>query len=170
MARRWLGSTTHGHCLASTYADRLRDLHRHCVSAPNFSVDVLGYSTIVSNHAPSIASTTSAQSPSNTRNQRHQKTQNLITTNPLSSATLGSSNPLPPWNIPDGTLSPDNVQGQLSEPVAPVSIGYPNDPPPADELSTISYLLLDQRFMDMDRVISLDDMMFSTNMAETNQE
>jgi hypothetical protein len=36
---------------------------------------------------------------------------------------------------------------------------------PADELSNISYLLLDQRFMDMDRVISLDDMMFSTNMA-----
>jgi hypothetical protein len=53
-------------------------------------------------------------------------------------------------------------------------MGYPNDPP-ADELSTISYLLLDQRFMDMDRVISLDDMIFSTNMArmngtETNQE
>jgi hypothetical protein len=40
-----------------------------------------------------------------------------------------------------------------------------NCAPPADELSNISYLLLDQRFMDMDRVISLDDMMFSTNMA-----
>ncbi|KAJ5652709.1 fungal-specific transcription factor domain-containing protein [Penicillium longicatenatum] len=174
MARRWLGSTIHGRCLASTYADRLRDLHRHCVSAPNFSVDVLGYSTIVSNHAPSIASTTSAQSPSNCRRERTQETHNSIATDPLSSAGLVSSHPLPPWNIGHEILSPGNVHGQLSEPVAPVPMGYPNDPP-ADELSTISYLLLDQRFMDMDRVISLDDMMFSTNMAcmngtETNQE
>lgn len=169
MARRWLGSATHGRCLASTYADRLRDLHRHCLSAPNFSVDVLGYSTIVSNHTPSIASTTSAQSPSNNRRQYNQETHRSIATHPTSSANLGPSHPLPPWNIHDEIISPHNANSQLSEPVAPVPMGYPNDPPPADELSTISYLLLDQRFMDMDRVISLDDMMFSTNMVETNQ-
>lgn len=34
---------------------------------------------------------------------------------------------------------------------------------PNDELSAISYMLLDQSFMDMDRVISLDDMLFSIN-------
>ncbi|KAJ5949987.1 fungal-specific transcription factor domain-containing protein [Penicillium verhagenii] len=166
MARRWLGSTTHGGCLASTYADRLRDLHQHCVSAPNFSVDVLGYSTIVSNNnASSIASTTSAQSPHDQRNQRNQEPQHIISANQISSS--GSARPklLPPWDIPNEILSPGNLHGQMAEPVAEIPTNYPNDQPPADELSTISYLLLDQRFMDMDRVISLDDMMFSTNMG-----
>jgi hypothetical protein len=36
---------------------------------------------------------------------------------------------------------------------------------PNDELSAISYTLLDRSFMDMDRVISFDDILFSMNMA-----
>jgi hypothetical protein len=32
---------------------------------------------------------------------------------------------------------------------------------PSDELSSISYMLLDQSFMDLDRVITLEDMMFT---------
>lgn len=36
---------------------------------------------------------------------------------------------------------------------------------PTDELANISYMLLDQSFMDLDRVITLNDMVFSANLA-----
>ncbi|KAJ5287418.1 hypothetical protein N7478_003104 [Penicillium angulare] len=177
MARRWLGSSSHRHCLASTYADHLRDLYQRCVFSPNFSVDVLGYSTVVSNnHALSIpGSTISTRSPPDHR-LPHQEAHASITT-PRRASAAGSRvfHPVSQWNTANEVLGTDKVYGSFGEPIlngsptAPVSMGYPvNDPPPADELSTISYLLLDQRFMDMDRVISVDDMMFSANMGPIN--
>lgn len=177
MARRWLGSAPHKHCLASTYADHLRDLYQRCISSQNFSVDVLGYSTVVSNHhAPSTAgSAISGRSPPDER-LPHQEVQSSNMTPRQPSATgSGTFHAVSQWNASNEVMSPNKVYRSLEgpmlsgSPAAPVSMGYPvNDPPPADELSTISYLLLDQRFMDMDRVISVDDMMFSTNMASVN--
>jgi hypothetical protein len=188
MACRWLGvgssSTAHGRCLASTYADHLRDLHQRCIVAPHFSVDVLGYSTVISNnHAQSITrSVSSGRTP--TGQQNHQSRDdgpfntnpaifaNFNTTDPATGANISRSEPH--WGMTKENPSPRHMTNAFVE--SGVGIGVAtgvtpdveysiNCAPPADELSNISYLLLDQRFIDMDRVISLDDMMFSTNMA-----
>jgi hypothetical protein len=50
-------------------------------------------------------------------------------------------------------------------------VGYiPRGDEAPDELSAISHLLLDQRFMEMDRIISFDDMMFTAPGAGTNSQ
>lgn len=185
MACRWLGSTSsNGRCLASTYADHLRDLHQRCIAAPHFSVDVLGYSTVVSNSHPqsSTRSTTTGRTP--TEQQNHQsRDERPYNTNPpifanfnaTETATGQDISPSEPhWGMAKGDVSSrhmaanyvqSGVESRVATGVTP-DVDYSiNCAPPADELSNISYLLLDQRFMDMDRVISLDDMMFSTNMA-----
>lgn len=187
MACRWLGvgssSTAHGRCLASTYADHLRDLHQRCIVAPHFSVDVLGYSTVISNnHVQSITrSVSSSRTPTGQQNYQSRDDgphntnsaifTNFSTTDPATGANIPCSEPH--WGIAKENPSPRHmsnnfVQSGVGTGVATgvtPDVDYSiNCAPPADELSNISYLLLDQRFMDMDRVISLDDMMFSTNM------
>lgn len=185
MASRWLGiGSSKGRCLASTYADHLRDLHQRCIAAPHFSVDVLGYSTVISNNnAPSVTrSVTSGRTPTDQpsrqpRDDRPYNT-NLGMFAPVRATGAGDSTEVPRsgphWAIAKENLSSGDVMNNFAEPGvdsgiaagATPGLDYSmNCPPPADELSNISYLLLDQRFMDMDRVISLDDMMFSTNMS-----
>jgi hypothetical protein len=187
MACRWLGagpsSTGRGHCLASTYADHLRDLHQRCIAAPHFSVDVLGYSTVVSNPQTQSA-TRSVMSGRTPAEQHHQSRDELpYNANPAMFANYsatdtptgqGVASSEPPWAMNKGDLSRgqmasdfvDSGRGPAVATGVTPGVDYSiNCVAPADELSNISYLLLDQRFMDMDRVISLDDMMFSTNMA-----
>lgn len=185
MACRWLGSSSsNGRCLASTYADHLRDLHQRCIAAPHFSVDVLGYSTVVSNsHAQSSArSTTTGRTPTEpqiyqSRNERpyHTSPAMFANFNGTHTSTGQEISPSEPhWSMAKDNLSSRHMATSFVEAGvgsrvatgATPDVDYSiNCAPPADELSNISYLLLDQRFMDMDRVISLDDMMFSTNMA-----
>lgn len=201
MAKRWQGTAqpanSKGRSLAGIYADHLRELHKRCVADPNFSVDVLGYSTIISNQNAVPARGGSAQ-------QNHQQRQDgdvelqtprashrqLIQAPNSSSRRLsGSSGPssaVPrPWNPAGNCLNTDGstrtfnnrntLLGTQSQPandeatdtippdrVAPMGYSASNGSP-NDELSAISYMLLDQSFMDMDRVISLDDMLFSIN-------
>lgn len=158
MAKRWRGGTSdqpnasstsaqyRHRCLAETYADHLRDLHQRCVADPNFSVDVLGYSTVISS--------TSFQQ------QRRQEPQNTYL---QPSQGVGGSNHMGP-PLGHQTTAGEHYAGAQQgppPPVQPMEYGTPTD----DELSNISYMLLDQRFMDMDRVISLDNMIFSTGMG-----
>ena len=117
---------------------------------PGFSVDVLGYSTVISN-----------------KSFQHQQP---VTQPPEPQATIYATSQSVSGS--DGVsllLGQSSTQGVHyldSRPVAqtptqPVQYGTPTD----DELSNISYMLLDQRFLDMDRVISLDNMIFSTGMG-----
>lgn len=185
MASRWLGvGSSKGRCLASTYADHLRDLHQRCIAAPHFSVDVLGYSTVISNHnAPSATrSVTSGRTPTDQQSRQLRDSHPYNTNPPLFAPVkptgAGSSAEIPRsgshWALANENLSSGDMMNNFAGPGvdsgiaagATPGLDYPvNCPPPADELSNISYLLLDQRFMDMDRVISLDDMMFSTSMS-----
>lgn len=175
MARRWRGSTSlassQNRCLASTYADHLRDLHRRCLAAPKFNVDVLGYSTVISNHhAPS--STGSVISNRSPLAQQHQQyAGNSPQSVPRPSFTQEVDTGMPhsgtQWSHTDDFVAPQHANAQLDQ--AMRNLNYPvNGHNQADELSNISYLLLDQQFMDMDRVISLDDMMFTNTMASVN--
>ncbi|KPM46260.1 hypothetical protein AK830_g260 [Neonectria ditissima] len=182
MAKRWLGSirpaTGQGRSLAGIYADHLRELHRRCVADANFSVDVLGYSTIVSNQT-SARTQPQQQESTDLQPKIGHAGQNI---------PQQSAGPLlvPPrlWTTTDDINT--NGNGAVNEVEVPVSaqshsvvddtaelvstntlaMGYTaSQGSPNDELSAISYMLLDQSFMDMDRVISIDDMMFSINMA-----
>ncbi|KAJ5103523.1 fungal-specific transcription factor domain-containing protein [Penicillium argentinense] len=173
IARRWLGSTskdTHlSRCLASTYANHLRDLHRRCIANPHFNVDVLGYSTVVPNHHASstTGSVTSACSP--TAQQRQQHTVHVPTTasiqNQPSNLSPDISQVGSQWCALNSVAATQHPQ--LSEPLGNYQVNGHNT---TDELSNISYLLLDQRFMDMDRVISLEDMMFTNTMASMSAD
>ncbi|CAI7610453.1 unnamed protein product [Penicillium pancosmium] len=175
MARRWRGSTSlassQNRCLASTYADHLRDLHRRCLAAPNFNVDVLGYSTVISNHhAPSsTGSVVSNRSPMAQQHQQYpgNSPQNVPRPSFPQEVDTGMSHSAAQWSHTDDFVAPQHANAQLDQ--AMRNLNYPaNGHNQADELSNISYLLLDQQFMDMDRVISLDDMMFTNTMASVN--
>lgn len=161
MAKRWRGplqnrspaSSSSGQCqhpcLAETYAAHLRDLHQRCVVDPNFSVDVLGYSTVIS-------------SKQFRHRQQEPPTRYTQTFGSSAGGTDGmgaaADHPAGP-----GIQYPDVHPVASTSGQQPVQYGTPTD----DELSSISYMLLDQRFLDMDRVISLDDMIFSTGMEST---
>lgn len=167
MAGRWLGAGAarggqpgtssfarrRHRSLAETYADHLRDLHQRCVADPNFSVDVLGYSTVISNNNPF---------------HRHQQPKDPQHATYLQTAqAAGGSNDMAPPLLHHSMHmngSPSDIALAGTTPVQPIEY---RTPPTDDELSTISYMLLDQRFLDMDRVISLDNMMFSTGMGPT---
>lgn len=173
MARRWHGSTSlpssQNRCLASTYADHLRDLHQRCLAAPNFNVDVLGYSTVISNHhAPSSAgSVISHRSPLAQQHQQYPGNSPQSVPRPRfpQEVDAGLSHSATQWSHPDGFVPPQHADAQLEQAMGNYPVGGHNQ---GDELSNISYLLLDQQFMDMDRVISLDDMMFTDTMASVN--
>lgn len=160
MAKRWRGplqdrlqspgssSGQYYHpCLAETYAAHLRDLHQRCVVDPNFSVDVLGYSTVISS------------------NQFHHRQQEPRSGNrqiPRSAGGVSGMDAVIDHSVGPSIHYP-TTQPVVSTSAQPVQYGTPTD----DELSSISYMLLDQRFLDMDRVISLDEMIFSTGMGST---
>ncbi|KAJ5988960.1 fungal-specific transcription factor domain-containing protein [Penicillium waksmanii] len=173
MARRWRGSTSlaslQNRCLASTYADHLRDLHRRCLAAPNFNVDVLGYSTVISNHhAPSsTGSVVSHRSPLAQQHQQYPRNSPQNTPRPSfpQEVNTGISHSATQWTHTDDFVAPQHANAQLDQAIRNYPVNGHNQ---ADELSNISYLLLDQQFMDMDRVISLDDMMFTNTMASMN--
>ncbi|KAK7433050.1 hypothetical protein QQZ08_000523 [Neonectria magnoliae] len=188
MAKRWLGSirlaTGQGRSLAGIYADHLRELHRRCVADANFSVDVLGYSTIVSNQtALRTKSHPNVDVQHGTPRQGGQDTvqgTSSLAQQPAGSlfaspqmwtaAGVVSTNRTRVLNDEDSSLSAQQHSiGEDTTEVIPtetLSMGYSaSQGSPNDELSAISYMLLDQSFMDMDRVISIDDMMFSINMT-----
>lgn len=144
MASRWIGPTLpedrRWSCLAGKYALELRELHKSCVSDPEFKVDVLGYSTSTSNHTEKPCLKVTRHSPG------------LCRQGP---APATPQQPGPELHLqPNAAMLPMQVAGFS-----------PRSAETGDELSAISHMLLDQRFMDMDRVISFDDMVFTTNVA-----
>lgn len=158
MAKRWRGPVRTRsdapfdrrgrRCLAETYAEHLRDLHQRCVADPDFSVDVLGYSTVIFNNP--------------FRHQELQKPQDTYLQPPQSVGGDNGIDPLLEHSATQVGYGP-GPQPVVSTSTQPLEYGTPTD----DELSNISYMLLDQRFLDMDRVISLDNMIFSTGMGST---
>lgn len=207
MAKRWLGliqpATGTGRSLPGIYADHLRDLHRKCVSESDFSVDVLSYSTIVSNQnmVPARDGFSNGHRLSHERQERQRtevdRNRNDGTQRPLQhfdasdSRQSGLNRPSPVISQTCNNLTspsraendtgPTSLQGEstlLSPGPNPLengvadsitSMDYSTSQGGAlnDELSAISYTLLDQSFMDMDRVISFDDMLFSMSMTPT---
>lgn len=155
MAKRWVGpifKEKHRHSLAGKYSAQLRALHKKCEEHPDFSLDVLGYST------DGFPSADTEVEPGHEAHQGQDSTLSKPreTQPPSQPQHLDSAINNIPTTMPMGQLnslmqaSPTNQNNEQHSP---------------DELSAISTVLMDQGFMQLDRVISFDDMLFSAQTA-----
>lgn len=170
MARRWAGPVlqhTASQSLAGTYAEQLRSLHSRCDMDPQFEIDVLGYS---GGTAQSSQTKVPASGP---RSVRHQESG----THPSSGQPAAAEDPsdnsqdLSPWSgrpVPLNGVGPRTNEMNLGS----ADIGQSGLTPGTDlhqeRLSAISHMLMDEDFMAMDRIISLDDMIFGSSECNPN--
>ncbi|KIH91808.1 hypothetical protein SPBR_01307 [Sporothrix brasiliensis 5110] len=191
MDRRWLGSSSNSRLdqdaskkstsLAGHYAQHLKDLYRQCLASPSFVVDVLGYTEFepdvpsVSEPVPEPAppaiplAPTPVPAPAPTHPQ-----QQMAAVHP-SMHTMNQPNPASTWPMqPLDQLSPvmtyhqhaaqahamadNSASAYAAASVVSVPTGHTGH---TDDLTAISHLLLDQQFMDRDRVISFEDSFFA---------
>ncbi|KZL63105.1 fungal specific transcription factor [Colletotrichum incanum] len=177
MAKRWVGPILrekHAQCLAGKYAAQLRELHRKCEADPQFNVDVLGYSSGISGQGCSSA----AQTPDFSHQQgnalfaQHNNRMAPPASSPMApnqATTVSQSRPPPIFTSQQspGQLRQGSMVGPMGSPM-PMAGYTPRDPDAPDELSAISHMLMDQRFIEMDRIISFDDMMFTAQTANND--
>ncbi|KAF9876919.1 hypothetical protein CkaCkLH20_05765 [Colletotrichum karsti] len=178
MAKRWVGPILRqklGQCLAGKYAAQLRELHSKCETDGDFTVDVLGYSSGISGQGCSPSTQTpvfSHQQGNALFSQPSNKLAQPQSSSPLAphqTATVShGAHSRPPPMFPNqqspGNLRQGSVLGHMASPL-PMTGFTPRDSDAPDELSTISHMLMDPRFMEMDRIISFDDMMFTAQTA-----
>lgn len=160
-AKRWAGPIFKSKSkvsLAGKYSAQLRALHQKCTDNPSYSPDVVGYST------DGFVSQTPGQTPKGHEDARHDNLSN----NGVVSAALQTPFDMPP---PNSRLPFDPTQTQISNDqlnfipqISPTNPGLEHNSP--DELSAISTVLMDQDFMQLDRVISFDDMMFTAQTID----
>ena len=193
MARRWLGpfqQHKRNESLAGIYASQLRTLHEKCVADPRFRVDVLGYSTYPFDHTKANSFGAAGEGVREPRNgavsnedsgrYTGQGAQQSETTfHAPEDRPPRFSPPSPPLQPPSTLQAPASLdversvqvssratpQDNLREHYSAMSLPSRNGVESADELSAISHMLMDQQFMEMDRVISFDDMMFTAQTA-----
>ncbi|KAF5020127.1 hypothetical protein F66182_7859 [Fusarium sp. NRRL 66182] len=159
-AKRWAGPISHSKSkssLAARYSAQLRALHRTCEENPGYSPDVVGYST------DGFLMQTSCHASQQTTIRPNEGDSNNTASGPLQAQLqAGPSN---------SQLMVDLAQTHLSNPqlnsmpqISPTTQTLEHHSP--DELSAISTVLMDQDFMQLDRVISFDDMMFTAQTID----
>ncbi|KAI6782634.1 uncharacterized protein J7T54_003647 [Emericellopsis cladophorae] len=142
MARRWAGPIWVHRAtssLAGKYSEQLRLMLKQCMDDPSLAIDVLGYSSGLAQGTPSSPFFPESVQPGAKTNVHSENLDNGLP-NPRSEAP-GQCGQLHLGNIPANELPTDGIH--------------------PDNLSAISHLLMDEDFMSMDRVISLDDMIFA---------
>lgn len=118
-------------------AVRLRLLQERCARDPNLVIDVSGqFEDTAWEEAPDV-------SPTEQRKTTHQEFQT----------------PEQPEVVP----RPFGLSPGIEWPRYPAARDTPGLGIPPDELSAISQMLMDQQYMDMDRVISFEDVMHTGN-------
>ncbi|CAJ0548205.1 Ff.00g049590.m01.CDS01 [Fusarium sp. VM40] len=159
-AKRWAGHFSKAKvqtCLAGKYSAQLRALHERCEANPDYSPDVVGYST------DGFIPTNSEQSPRDQDSSLQAVRHNESATDLLhASFETGSQNHQFPLDQVQTHL-PSHQLNFLPQ-ISPTNQGLEHNSP--DELSAISTVLMDQDFMQMDRVISFDDMMFTAQTID----
>lgn len=154
MAKRWAGPVlTHAaaRSLAGKYAEQLRLLHSRCESDPHVFIDVLGYSSGMVQGTPSSPFFPSAAQQPVHRSQAGNVNYENHTTGP---EPLSVGGPAP--DIQPGPSGMDPIQPPIQQSgLTPSADIHP------DKLSAISHMLMEEDFMAMDRIISLDDMIFT---------
>lgn len=149
MARRWAGPAL-GHkaaiSLSGKYADQLRLLHAHCNSDEQYTIDVLGYSSGMMQGDPS--------SPFFPVVLQSEPQETELPVNDMAYANIAAD----PTNGGDTAHPPPQLVANQLVPQPGLTPSAEMHP---DQLSAISHMLMDEDFMAMDRVISLDDMIFA---------
>ncbi|KAM5350768.1 hypothetical protein ACJ41O_007273 [Fusarium nematophilum] len=147
MARRWSGgSGSPRGTLATKYATKLRGLHRKSVDSDLFQIEVLGYTQEIS-HRDSACPLADHQ------------------VQMTGAASFDEFSPEPPPPHRSGlsrdvnkSHSADLNVGEASN--DPASMLFPENGLEAAGSSSLGKVLMDHQFLDMDRVISLQDGMF----------
>ncbi|KAF4344398.1 C6 transcription factor [Fusarium beomiforme] len=160
-AKRWAGPLFRSKTkssLAAKYSAQLRSPHKKCEEDSSYSPDVVGYST---DGFITQASSHPEQQQADNRHNRQTQIGSI-------SSLLQSSFDNGPQSA-QATINPANSQvpgNQLSflPQISPINPGVEHNSP--DELSAISTVLMDQDFMQLDRVISFDDMMFTAQTID----
>ncbi|KAF4463470.1 C6 transcription factor [Fusarium albosuccineum] len=160
MAKRWAGPILKDKTkssLAGKYSSQLRALHEKCEANPDFTVDVLGYST---DGLPS--QTHDHQSHGSAPNQQTPQGPNQMPSGANGSITaLGPQDMQPTDNSTQRHVPVDQLNSLMQTTPAYQALEHHSP----DELSAISTVLMDQGFMQLDRVISFDDMIFTAQTA-----
>jgi hypothetical protein len=160
-AKRWAGPTSRAKSkssLAGRYSAQLRALYQKCTEHPDYSPDVVGYST------DGFVDQTSAQTPQGRGLPRqNDQSENTSVTRPLQTPfDARPPNPGLPFDPTHTQISNDQLN--FLPQISPTNPGLEHNSP--DELSAISTVLMDQDFMQLDRVISFDDMMFTAQTID----
>jgi hypothetical protein len=161
-AKRWAGLFFKSKVqtyLAGKYSAQLRALHKRCEENPDYSPDVVGYST------DGFITDNSEHSP-------HEQDTILQSVRPNESASellqpsfeTGLQNHQLPLD-PVQTHLPSHQLNFLPQ-ISPTATNQGLEHNSPDELSAISTVLMNQDFMQMDRVISFDDMMFTAQTID----
>ena len=153
-AKRWAGPIFKGkgkNSLAAKYSSQLRALFQTCMENPDYSPDVVGYSS------DGFVTQVPNQTPQGTDTPRHNDQIEVSTI----SGTVQTPFDMRP---PNSRLPFDPTQTHIGflPQISPTNLEH-NSP---DELSAISTVLMDQDFMQLDRVISFDDMMFTAQTID----
>ncbi|KAG9251623.1 uncharacterized protein F5Z01DRAFT_627356 [Emericellopsis atlantica] len=150
MAQRWAGphavDMDAAWNLASKYAAKLRDLYQRCLGDGAFHIHVLGYIGEIDETAQQ-----EYRPPTTTRTRASARATYGA---PLGMATPTTRSMQPPPSIDPAQQAMDGPRGQSSQ--------YRRASIPTSNLGEISQLLMDQQFVDMDRIISYDDGMFGS--------
>ncbi|KAJ0296005.1 hypothetical protein COL516b_012064 [Colletotrichum fioriniae] len=179
MAMRWAGPHSLEPArdnLAGKYSRKLTEMHSRCRDETSFNINVLGYTTEINHTAsqePQLSphlrrSGTERQEgiTASGRNRRLADTQVEPAAGGLDTIVVAQQLPLNnPASFsnptPNTMLAPPGLGLNGVEPMAQPSM-YHRSSIGSGELSNISQMLLDQQFMDMDRIISYDDGIFET--------
>ncbi|KAF9890073.1 hypothetical protein FE257_006234 [Aspergillus nanangensis] len=168
MSRRWMGFQTHGSTLplSTRFATHLQHLHGWSLSDPKFSVGVVGSidetvsATSNAGQSPAIASEASIRDSAGIHelldpHQPATSPKQFTMLPQVGSALARFANGA---SVTSGVAPPANsAAGNWQSPLSMSETWVTSGSKGPDELTNILSTLADQRFMDMDRVITFND-------------
>ncbi|TEA13441.1 Citrinin biosynthesis transcriptional activator mrl3 [Colletotrichum sidae] len=174
MASRWAGPHSLEPArdnLAGKYSRKLTEMQSRCREDSFFHINVLGYTTEIDHTGFKDPSPFShaARTQTGRRTDAGIDSQNISVSNGVATDAMESiivaqqfaTDPAMNANPPSGLLVDPGMEMNGVEPL-PQQNMYHRSSVGSGELSNISQMLLDQQFVDMDRIISFDDGIFGT--------
>lgn len=162
MSKRWAGTVgglETGSDLAAKYSSQLRALHCRCNENADFSLDALGYAT------DGFPDQTARHSPKESHGNGDPGCNGAPE---AASLCAGPGSDLQPLTATPAASQRPLPAVQLGPMLQTPSASRHLEKHSQDELSAISTALMDQDFVQLDRVISFDDMSFTVQTDNGN--
>lgn len=166
MAKRWIGpilAPKRASCLASIYASHLRTLHTRCEADPEYEIDVLGYASDAIHNSGSWTWNAGGQGLAPLPDLGRRGHQLDARANSMAGdRSQPQADGVSPGSRPHGTTNSEVVDHQTIQACHQQGFMARDDSQSqSDGLAAISHTLLNDDFLAMDRIISLDDMIFA---------